>query len=45
MRWLIIVLILLLVGLQTRLWFGEGSLAHNAELDEQLRLQSMENQR
>ena len=45
MRWLIIVLILLLVGLQTRLWFGEGSLAHKAELDEQLRLQSLENQR
>ena len=45
MRWRIIVLILLLVGLQTRLWFGEGSLAHKAELDEQLRLQSLENQR
>jgi cell division protein FtsB len=44
MRWLTIVLLLLFVGLQTRLWFGEGSLAHKAELDEQLLLQSMENE-
>ena len=35
-------MLLLFVGLQTRLWFGEGSLAHKAELDEQLLLQSME---
>ena len=45
MRWLVVVLILLLVGLQTRLWFGEGSFAHKSELDEQLRLQNLENQR
>ncbi|KRO92291.1 MAG: septum formation initiator family protein [Proteobacteria bacterium] len=36
MRWLLIVLLILLLGLQTRLWVGEGSLAHKAELDNQL---------
>jgi cell division protein FtsB len=36
MRWLLIVLLILLLGLQTRLWVGEGSLAHKAELDKQL---------
>ena len=36
MRWLLIVLLILLLGLQTRLGVGEGSLAHKAELDKQL---------
>ena len=36
MRWLLIVLLILLLGLQTRLWVGEGSLAHKSELDKQL---------
>ena len=45
MRWLLIILVLLLLGLQVRLWVGEGSLAHQAELDRQLALQKAENER
>ena len=45
MRWLLIILVLLLLGLQVRLWVGEGSLAHQAELDGQLALQKAENER
>ena len=44
MRWLLILLLVLLLGLQTRLWFGEGSLAHKAELDKQLESQQQVNQ-
>ena len=44
MRWLLVVLLVLLLGLQTRLWFGEGSLAHKAELDKQLESQQQVNQ-
>ena len=43
MRWLLILLVVLLVGLQMRLWVGEGSLAHRAELDRQLELQTEKN--
>ena len=45
MRWLLILLIVLLLGLQVRLWVGEGSLAHKAELDVQLDKQKAENER
>ncbi len=45
MRWLIVVLVVLLLGLQARLWVGEGSLAHKSELDRQLREQQLENER
>ena len=45
MRWLIVVLVVLLLGLQARLWVGEGSLAHKSELDRQLREQRAENER
>jgi cell division protein FtsB len=45
MRWLLIFLIVLLLGLQVRLWVGEGSLAHKAELDVQLDKQKAENER
>jgi cell division protein FtsB len=45
MRWLLILLIVLLLGLQVRLWVGEGSLAHKAELDVQLGKQKAENKR
>ena len=45
MRWLLIILVLLLLGLQVRLWVGECSLAHQAELDGQLALQKAENER
>ena len=44
MRWLIIILIVLLAGLQWRLWVGEGSLGHRAELNRQLQQQEDENQ-
>ena len=44
MRWLLVVLLVLLLGLQTRLWVGEGSLAHKAELDKQLESQQQVNQ-
>jgi len=43
MRWLLILLVVLLVGLQIRLWVGEGSLAHRAELERQLGLQTEKN--
>ena len=45
MRWLLIILITFLVGLQFRLWVGEGSLAHQFELDTQIDEQRDENQR
>jgi cell division protein FtsB len=44
MRWLLIILVMLFVGLQTRLWFGEGSIAHKSELDRQLQAQRDKNQ-
>ena len=44
MRWLIIILVVLLAGLQWRLWVGEGSLAHRSELNRQLEEQEHENQ-
>ena len=44
MRWLIIILFVLLAGLQWRLWIGEGSLAHRAELNRQLQQQEDDNQ-
>lgn len=45
MKWLIAVLILLLLGLQYRLWISEGSLSHRAALMEQIELQRLENTR
>ncbi|UTW46183.1 cell division protein FtsB [bacterium SCSIO 12696] len=33
MRWLIAILIIFLVALQYRLWFGEGSIAQKVELE------------
>ena len=43
MRWLIVILVVLLAGLQWRLWVGEGSLAHRAELNRQLQQQEADN--
>lgn len=43
MRWLLLILLVLLSGLQFRLWVGEGSLAHRAELNRQLEAQEQEN--
>ena len=44
MRWLLVILLVFLAGLQFRLWVGEGSLAHRAELNRQLEEQEHENQ-
>ena len=44
MRWLLVILLVFLAGLQFRLWVGEGSLAHRAELNRQLEEQEDENQ-
>lgn len=40
MRWLFAVLLLLLTGLQYRLWFAEGSLAEQRRLELQVEEQS-----
>ena len=45
MRWLLIILIVFLAGLQFRLWVGEGSLAHKAELDKKFKQQRIENKK
>ncbi len=44
-HWLFVVLILLLTGLQYRLWVGEGSLAQVSGLNQQIAEQQGENQR
>jgi cell division protein FtsB len=43
--WLFLVLILLLAGLQYRLWVGDGSLAQVTELQQQISAQQGENER
>lgn len=43
--WLLVVLLLLLGGLQYRLWVGEGSLAQVSGLNKQIAEQQGENQR
>ena len=43
--WLFVVLILLLAGLQYRLWIGEGSLAQASRLQQQIAEQQGENER
>ena len=42
--WLFLVLILLLAGLQYRLWVGDGSLAQVEELQQQITAQQGENE-
>lgn len=44
MKWLWIVTLALLAGLQYRLWIGEGSLAHVAQLKQQIAEQRQENE-
>ncbi len=44
MRWLLIILLVLFAGLQFRLWVGEGSLAHKAELDKKVEQQRLVNE-
>jgi cell division protein FtsB len=43
LRWLLALLLLVLVGLQYRLWFADGSLAERARLEQQLEAQSAVN--
>ncbi|WP_079201120.1 cell division protein FtsB [Pseudomonas sp. CC6-YY-74] len=43
--WLLVILILLLVGLQYRLWVGDGSLAQVTDLSHQIAAQQGDNQR
>ncbi|WP_324733646.1 cell division protein FtsB [Pseudomonas paeninsulae] len=43
--WLLVILILLLVGLQYRLWVGDGSLAQVTDLSHQIADQQGDNQR
>jgi len=45
MKWLIPVLALLLLGLQSRLWIGEGSYAERARLQQEIIRQTQENER
>lgn len=45
MRWLIVVLLLLLGGLQYRLWVSEGSFSHRNVLQEKIETQQAENNR
>lgn len=43
MKWLLTILIILLLGLQYRLWVGQGSLAEINRLQQQIELQAEEN--
>ena len=45
MKWLIPVLALLLLGLQFRLWVGEGSYAERTRLEREIVRQTHENER
>lgn len=45
MKWLAIVLTLVLLGLQYRLWIGDGSLADVARLNHKIEKQQAENER
>jgi cell division protein FtsB len=36
MRWLVVILVVLLIGMQYRLWLGEGSLAQKTALERQV---------
>jgi|TARA_B100001093_G_C26791367_1_gene999104 cell division protein FtsB len=43
-KWVLVLLITMLFALQTQLWFGEGSLAHKAELEALLEEKETKNQ-
>lgn len=45
MRWLVPVMLLLLLGLQYRLWVGDGSFAEVARLERDIRQQQADNNR
>ena len=44
MKWLVAILLLLLVGLQYRLWVGEGSLAQRVQLEREIAQFEAENE-
>ncbi len=44
MKWLWVIALALLAGLQYRLWVGEGSFAHVAQLKQQIAEQQRENE-
>lgn len=43
MKWIVAILILIILGLQYRLWFGEGSLEQITELEREIEKQKIEN--
>lgn len=43
--WLLIVLLVMLMGLQYRLWLGDGGIAQGAQLKQQITEQKSENER
>jgi cell division protein FtsB len=45
MKWLVLILTLMLIGLQYRLWISDGSLADMARLQQKIDTQQAENQR
>lgn len=45
MKWLFLTLTILFLGLQYRLWVGEGSLAHVVRLQSEIEAQEVENNR
>ena len=45
MKWLLAFLVLILIGLQYRLWVGEGSIAHVVRLKGEIQKQKEENAR
>lgn len=45
MKWIVAILVILLAGLQYRLWVGEGSLAELARLKRGIQKQQVENDR
>lgn len=44
MRWFMVVLLLILIYLQARLWIGEGSLAQKNQIERAIEQQQLENQ-
>lgn len=45
MKWMLAILVIILLGLQYRLWVGDGSLAEVARLEREVSLQQAENDR
>lgn len=43
MKWIVAVLVLIILGLQYRLWFGEGSVEQIVQLQREIEKQKIEN--